>query len=107
MDANHTGARELTARYVFLDKPNQIRFRVLDAGLGMLAGTKLPNVTLDGENFAKLCAPIRHVFIIENEVTFFAFPAVESAIVIFGAGYGFVSPFSTNYAITSDTQSRF
>jgi hypothetical protein len=89
IDANHTGARNFAARYGFLDKPNQIRFRVLDAGLGLLAGTELPDVTLDGENFAKLCAPIRHVFIIENEITFLAFPPVACSIAIFGAGYGF------------------
>jgi hypothetical protein len=89
IDANHTGARNFAARYGFLDKPNQVRFRVLDAGLGLLAGTELPDVTLDGENFAKLRAPIRHVFIIENEVTFLAFPPVANSIVIFGAGYGF------------------
>lgn len=89
IDTNHIGTRNFAARYGFLDKPNQIRFRVLDAGLGLLPGTDLPDVTLDGESFAKLRAPIRHVFIIENEVTFLAFPPVANSIVIFGAGYGF------------------
>jgi len=89
IDANHTGAHNFAARYGFLDKPGQIRFRVLDTGLGLLAGTELPDVTLDSESFAKLSAPIRHVFILENEVTFLAFPAVAKSIVIFGAGYGF------------------
>jgi hypothetical protein len=46
-------------------------------------------VTLDSENFAKLHVPLRHVFIVENEITFLAFPPVASSIVIFGAGYGF------------------
>lgn len=89
IDANHTGARNFAARYGFLDKPNQIRFRVLDADLGLLPGTHLPDVTLDSENFAKLHVPLRHVFIVENEITFLAFPPVVSSIVIFGAGYGF------------------
>jgi hypothetical protein len=89
IDANHTGARNFAARYGFLDKPNQIRFRVLDADLGLLPGTHLPDVTLDSENFAKLHVPLRHVFIVENEITFLAFPPVVSSIVIFGSGYGF------------------
>ena len=62
---------------------------MLDAGLGLLPRTDLPDVILDGESFAKLRAPIRHVFIVENEVSFLGFPPVASSIVIFGAGYGF------------------
>jgi hypothetical protein len=88
IETNHIGTRNFAARYGFLDKPNQIRFRVLDAGLGLLAGTELPDVTLDSGSFARLRAPIRRVFIIENEITFLAFPPVPTSIVIFGAGYG-------------------
>jgi hypothetical protein len=89
IDANRLGTRNFAARYGFLDKPDQIRFRVLDANLGLLAGTELPDVTLDCENFARLRSSVQRVFIIENEITFLAFPPVANSIVIFGAGYGF------------------
>jgi hypothetical protein len=88
IDANQTDARSFATRYGFLDKPNQIRFRVLDANLGLLSGTELPDLTLDCENFARLRSPAQRVFIIEDEITFLAFPPVASSIVIFGAEYG-------------------
>ncbi|HSV61595.1 MAG TPA: Wadjet anti-phage system protein JetD domain-containing protein [Variovorax sp.] len=46
------------------------------------------DVSLDAASFAALRLPVRQVFITENETNFLAFPALEHAIVIFGAGYG-------------------
>ena len=84
----HTGGSRFAARYGFLDKPIRIRFRVLDERLAVLCSPTLPDVTLDAESFAKLDAPIRRVFITENETNFLAFPSAAQAIVVFGAGYG-------------------
>ena len=47
------------------------------------------DLTLSAEAFAGLDPPVQRVFITENEINFLAFPAVESGLVIFGAGYGF------------------
>jgi hypothetical protein len=84
-----TGVAQFTRRFGFLDKPVRIRFRLLDPALPSLPGCEgLPDITLDVASFARLTLPIAHVFITENETNFLAFPEVTSAIVVFGAGYG-------------------
>lgn len=84
----HTGVSQFAARYGFLDKPQRIRFRSLDNNIHLIDGTKLADISLDAENFAKLGLAGKRVFITENEINFLAFPQVDNAIVIFGAGYG-------------------
>ena len=87
--AVRSGAGQFAARYGFLQKPERIRFRVLDASLALLPGSPpLADITLDAAAFAGLAAPIRRVFITENETNFLAFPQAADAIVVFGAGYG-------------------
>jgi hypothetical protein len=88
IEADQTGTSQFAARYGFLDKPVRIRFRSLDERLPFLLGSNLPDITLDANSFAKLVAPIRHVFITENEINFLAFPPAASSIVVFGSGYG-------------------
>lgn len=84
-----TGVAQFARRFGFLDKPTRIRFRLLDASLPSLPGcTGLADITLDAPSFATLALPVEHVFITENETNFLAFPPVERAIVVFGAGYG-------------------
>ncbi|QWF70962.1 hypothetical protein KEF85_00185 [Methylomonas paludis] len=78
-------------RYGFLDKPERIRFRVLDDNIGLFSGLHQPDVSLDVTNFAALRGNIRLVFITENEINFLAFPPQPQAIVIFGGGYGFAA----------------
>jgi hypothetical protein len=88
IETDRAGTVKFAARYGFLDKPTRIRFRVLDARIALLPGPSMPDVTLDADSFAKLTAPIRRVFITENETNFLAFPPATQSIVIFGAGYG-------------------
>lgn len=91
IDAGCRGVGQFAARYGFLDKPARLRFRVLDDRMALLHGPSRPDVTLDAASFARLDAPLRRVFITENEANFLAFPPVEDAIVLFGAGYGWES----------------
>jgi len=85
--ANRGGA--FASRFGFLDKPVRIRFRLLDAALPTLPGCGgLPDITLDASSFAALALPVERVFVTENETNFLAFPPVQRAIVVFGAGYG-------------------
>ncbi|QJD31256.1 hypothetical protein GNH96_00345 [Methylococcus geothermalis] len=89
IERDATGVAQFTRRFGFLDKPVRIRFRLLDATLPSLPGCAgLPDITLDAASFAALALPVRRVFITENETNFLAFPPAASAIVIFGAGYG-------------------
>ncbi|MCL6619676.1 DUF3322 domain-containing protein [Thermomonas hydrothermalis] len=89
IERDATGIAQFARRFGFLDKPVRIRFRLLDPLLPSLPGCAgLPDITLDATSFATLVLPVRRVFITENETNFLAFPPVASAIVVFGAGYG-------------------
>lgn len=89
INAGAIGSAQFASRFGFLDKPVRIRFRLLDPALPLLPGCQgLPDVTLDAESFAALELPLKRVFVTENETNFLAFPQVERAIVVFGAGYG-------------------
>jgi hypothetical protein len=83
------GAGQFARRFGFEDKPVRIRFRLLDPALPSLPGCAgLPDIALDAASFASLALPIERAFVTENETNFLAFPPVDRAIVVFGAGYG-------------------
>lgn len=89
IDPQASGRTGFARRYGFLEKPVRVRFRLLDPTMPSLPGCSgLPDLTLDATNFAALSLPVTRVFITENETNFLAFPALDQAIVIFGAGYG-------------------
>lgn len=84
-----SGVGQFARRFGFLDKPQRIRFRLLDAALPSLPGCQgLRDISVDAPGFAQLSLPVKRVFITENETNFLAFPPVAQAIVVFGAGYG-------------------
>lgn len=85
---------QFAARYRFATKPVQVRLRRLDGG-GLLAGlaTGLPGdgpaeLTLRVDDLAGLPIQGRTVFVVENEITYLAFPPIPDAVVLFGGGYG-------------------
>ena len=93
VDASATGAAGFARRYGFIDKPERIRFRVLDPAHALLPigrGRSVhgQDVTLDATTFAGLAIGVSRVFVTENEINFLAFPSVEDAVVVFGGGYG-------------------
>jgi hypothetical protein len=89
IDPSATGVANFAQRYGFLDKPERIRFRILDPACCPLPGLETPDITLDAQSFAQLKLAVEQVFITENETNFLAFPPLAKSIVIFGAGYGF------------------
>jgi len=90
-----SGAAGFARRYGFRERPERIRFRVLDPALTPLPanpeGAGNQDITLDEATFAALRTGVSRVFVTENEINFLAFPCVKEAMVIFGAGYGFES----------------
>ncbi|WP_158884566.1 DUF3322 domain-containing protein [Amycolatopsis anabasis] len=72
---------DFAGRYRFRSKPAYVRFRHLAAGAGFselsVRVSELADTPLDAHT----------VFVVENEVTYLAFPPAEDAIVIFGEGY--------------------
>lgn len=89
IDHTASGVSQFAKRYGFLDKPERIRFRVLDPDHALLSGGLIQDITLDADSFARLYPRVTRVFITENEINFLAFPLVKNSLVIFGAGYGF------------------
>ncbi|WP_298281885.1 Wadjet anti-phage system protein JetD domain-containing protein [Acidocella sp.] len=87
IDRAETGAGRFASRYGFREKPERIRFRILDQ-------SRMPtwpgdDITITAEAFAQLDPPVETVFMTENEINFLAFPPVDNSLIIFGSGYGF------------------
>ena len=89
VDASATGVPGFCARYGFLNKPERIRFRLLDPSVDPFRMNSLPDVSLDVDSLAALSIRPKRLFITENETNFLAFPGVPDAWIMFGAGYGF------------------
>jgi hypothetical protein len=75
-------------RFGFRTKPRLVRFRVLDPALRLSATDTDGDYTLTALDFGSLRLDVRDVFVVENEVSFLAFPARQSAICVWGAGSG-------------------
>ena len=73
------------ARFRFRTKPSYTRLRFLDPALELAAG--LSELTVRTDELARVAPGGSIVFVVENEVTYLAFPAVVGAIVIFGSGF--------------------
>ena len=69
-------------KFRFLDKPTFTRFRT--PGSGPVGYTEM---TVRTEELAARPPGISTVFVVENEVTYLAFPSVPNAIVVFGSGF--------------------
>ena len=96
IDASSVGIAGFARRYGFRDKPERVRFRILDPVHALLAGgpdqrAGAQDMTLDAATFAALDTGVSRVFVTENEINFLAFPSIEGGMVVFGAGYGFDS----------------
>ena len=94
IDVSASGVKGFEQRFGFQAKPATVRFRILDERVSLLPGKDadicITNIDFrDLQKHALFSRHIQRVFITENEVNFLAFPAVENALVIFGAGYGF------------------
>ena len=87
IDKTVTGVQQFARRYGFLEKPDRIRFRVLDPAI--LQALAAADITLDALGFSRLNPAARRIFITENEINFLAFPQMKDSLVIFGSGYGF------------------
>jgi hypothetical protein len=74
-------AADFEGRYGFRRKPGYVRFR---SAAGHAAYSEL---TVRAEEFTTAPFGITRAFVVENEITYLAFPLPVDAIVIFGGGY--------------------
>jgi hypothetical protein len=78
--------RDFVLRYGFRDKPPRVRIRVLDPGASPLP-SDITDVELPANELASQVFDVDRVFLVENEVTFLAFPSARRSLLIFGGGY--------------------
>ncbi|MET8798569.1 Wadjet anti-phage system protein JetD domain-containing protein [Nocardia sp. NPDC004568] len=74
-------ASDFAGRYGFRQKPSYIRYRHLSDG------PEFSELAVRVLELADMPLAERTVFVVENEITYLAFPPVEDAVVIFGEGY--------------------
>lgn len=86
VDNTATGVKGFERRYGFLEKPVQIRFRILDKSRYIHG---LSDLTIRADEFCTLDPDIDTVFVTENDTSGLAFPMIEKSIILFGRGYGF------------------
>ncbi|NLE01812.1 MAG: hypothetical protein GX640_18255, partial [Fibrobacter sp.] len=86
VDETATGIRGFERRFGFLEKPVQIRFRILDKNCFI---NGLSDLTIRADEFCTLNPDIDTVFVTENDINGLAFPMVRRSIILFGRGYGF------------------
>lgn len=73
---------DFAGRFRFRKKPEYVRFRTLD---GSRVGG-FSELTVRVEEFT--APPARRAFVIENDVSYLAFPDAQDSVAIFGGGYG-------------------
>src|SRR3954463_1902791 len=76
---------DLEGRYGFARKPAYVRMRMFGHTLDLPRG--VTEVTLRVDEAAALIPKAKTVFVVENEITYLAFPTLEGTIVLFGGGY--------------------
>jgi hypothetical protein len=83
---------DFTGRYRFRRKPQYVRFRRPAAAPGPGWGDSSGDLTfteisLRADELTAAPPGITAAYVVENEITYLAFPTVDGAIVIFGGGY--------------------
>jgi hypothetical protein len=82
-------AAEFARRFRFMAKPAYTRLRLL--GVQSAFPATVSELTLRTEELASVELEVRTVFVIENEISYLAFPAVPDSIAVFGSGFGLAS----------------
>lgn len=87
--AGRTSAARFAQRHGFLQPPELVRFRLLDAEIRPFGGAR--DVTVTAEAFSGLQLAVDTVIATENQVNFLALPERPGTLALFGGGYGFSS----------------
>ena len=80
-------ARDFEARFRFRRKPAYVRFRCSTNYSGRLGDTGFTELSVRADELTAPPPDITRAYIVENEITYLAFPLAPDAIVILGGGY--------------------
>lgn len=75
------GESDFAGRYGFRRKPALVRFRVAEGFCGF------SELSVRASEFTSAPSGVRRVYVIENEITYLAFPLPAGTMVIWGQGY--------------------
>ena len=75
------GAADFAERFGFRRRPGYVRFRVAGGYRGF------SELSVRASEFTAAPEGVSRAYVIENEITYLAFPVPDGAIVIFGGGY--------------------
>ena len=75
------GAADFAERFGFCRRPGYVRFRVAGGYRGF------SELSVRASEFTAAPEGISRAYVIENEITYLAFPVPDGAMVIFGGGY--------------------
>jgi hypothetical protein len=84
IDSEYSAA-DFARRFRFRPKPTYTRLRLLNPQPTLPKG--LSEMTVRTEELAELELVAKTVFVVENEITYLAFPTVPNSIVVFGSGF--------------------
>jgi hypothetical protein len=73
-----------SARFRFREKPVYVRFRVLSSDVN---GSEFSEMTVRSDELARSRPQAMTIFVVEDEVTYLAFPPVPNTLVVFGSGF--------------------
>lgn len=76
---------DLAGRYGFRKRPGYVRLRAIGRGQRLAGGYSELTVRLD--ELAVTPPECSTVYVIENDITYLAFPPVDDAVALFGSGY--------------------
>ncbi len=74
-------APDFAGRYGFLRRPGYVRFRVAGGYRGF------SELSVRAAEFRTVPEGVSRAYVVENEITYLAFPVPDGAMVIFGGGY--------------------
>ena len=80
-------ARDFEARFRFRRKPGYVRFRCPINYSGRPRDTGFTELSVRADELTAPPPGITRAYIVENEITYLAFPLAADAMVIFGGGY--------------------
>ncbi|MCL4445477.1 MAG: DUF2220 family protein [Actinobacteria bacterium] len=89
------GAGDFARRFRFRAKPSYTRLRLLEPQPLFPAGVS--ELTLRTEELSGIELTCETVFVVENEISYLAFPAVKGAIVVFGSGFALGSLYDVSW----------
>ena len=85
----HYPPANFAGRFRFRQRPGYVRFRLLTPQPGIPAGVSELQLRVDEATELELRPAT--AFVVENEISYLAFPTVPDAVVLFGSGYGVAS----------------